>query len=271
MKIFLRKKNNFGLIAGIACAALLMIFVLNIFQAPIRSFFYSVSSPIQKTLWQTGSSVANVLGSFINIAGLKRKVNELTHNNQNLTAENARLRYLEGENEVLRKALDIGLRKEYQLIFANIIGKDISQDYLIIDKGSAENISNDMAAITENKVVVGRVSEVYGNFSKIMLISSAKSSFDGRVMGKDTAGLVKGDGRFGAIFDLISRDKDIAVDDTIITNNLGAVFPAGLLVGTVNNVKKDDVEPFLQVEIKPYFDLNSIDFLFLIAERNEIR
>jgi len=271
MKIFLRKKNNFGLIAGVTAGALLIISVLNIFQAPIKSFFYSISSPVQKTLWQTGSSVANVLGSFVDIAGLKRKVDELVYNNQKLTAETARLRYLENENEVLRKALDVGLQTEYKLIFANIIGKDISQDYLIIDKGLADNVFKDMAAITENKVIVGRISDVYNNFSKIMLISSAKSSFDGRVMGKDTAGLVKGEGRLGAIFDLISRDKDIAVNDTIITNNLGAVFPAGLLVGTVENIKKDDVEPFQQVDIRPSFDLNSINSLFLIAERNEIR
>ncbi len=267
MKIFLRKKTNIGKALGLIATALVIIFLLNIFQTQIKPFFYSVSSPVQKIFWQMGGNASNVFNSFMHIASLKKNMSELDYKNQDLTAENARLKYSENENITLREALNIGLQNEYKLIFSTITGKDISQDFLTIDKGSDDGVSKNMAVITEHKVVVGRVSEVYKNFSKVILISNKKSSFDGKIQDKDISGIVKGNGNLGITLDLISRDKEISMNDTILTSNLSGIFPFGLVVGNVSNIKKDDVEPFQKVEIKPAFDINQTNALFLISSQ----
>jgi len=64
-----------------------------------------------------------------------------------------------------------------------------------------------MPVITEEKVLLGRIEEVYRNFSKVMLISNKKSSFDAEVQGKDVTGLVKGRGNFNLILDLVPYEK----------------------------------------------------------------
>jgi len=51
-----------------------------------------------------------------------------------------------------------------------------------------------------------------------------------------------------------------------VTSSLGGIFPSGLLIGEIENVIKDDTEPFQQAEIKSKFDLKEINLLFVITE-----
>lgn len=265
MKISFRKRGNLKRIILGVFIIFALIFLLNFFQKEVRSLFYSISSPIQKVFWQVGDRVSDFFGGFLQIKKLKNEIDKLELKNQELFAEITALKELKKENQILREALGIELQKDFKLMTARVIGKDISQDYLLIDGGSNDNIAKNMPVITQQKILLGRISEVYKNFSKVMLISNKESSFDGEIQGKDISGIVKGRGNFKLIFDLISREKEISQGDIVISTSLGGIFPAGILVGQVENVEKSDVEPFQFVEIKPAFDINKINTLFLIT------
>ena len=169
----------------------LAIFLLNLFHKETKSFFYSISSPIEKVLWKTGQEISSFFKTMTRIKDLKNEAKDLKFKNQELTFEIVALERLKEENDFLRKAVDIELQKDFKLVLTQIIGKDISQDYILINKGSNDGILKDMPVITEQKVFVGRISEVYKNFSKVMLISSSNSYFDAKIKGKDISGIVK--------------------------------------------------------------------------------
>ena len=99
-----------------------------------------------------------------------------------------------------------------------------------------------------------------------MLISDKNSVFDAKVQEKDISGVVRGEGNFKIILDLIPRDKEVSSGDIVVTSSLGGIFPAGLLVGQISNVKKNDVDPFQYIEINPSFNIKDINILFLITE-----
>ncbi len=242
-----------------------LIFLLNFFQKDVKSFFYSLSTPVQKFFWQIGDSTSDFLNSLFRINSLKKERDELNLENQELLAEIAILKDLKNENKILREALDVGLQKDFKLILSQVIGKDVSQDFLLIDKGSEDGVSKNMPVITQQKVLLGKISEVYKNSSKVMLISDKKSSFDAKIQEKDISGVVKGEGNFRIIFDLIPQDKEISQGDTIITSSLGGIFPSGILVGQIKNIKKSDVEPFQDIEIKPNFEITGINTLFVVS------
>lgn len=265
MKISFKKRGNLKRTILGVFIIFALIFLLNFFQKEVRSFFYLISSPIQKVFWQVGDRVSGFFGGFLQIKKLTNEIDELELKNQELFAEITALKELKKENQILRGALDVELQKDFKLMTARVIGKDISQDYLLIDRGSNDNIAKTMPVITQQKILLGRISEVYKNFSKVMLISDKESSFDGEIQGKDISGIVKGRGNFKLIFDLIPREKEISQGDIVISTSLGGIFPAGILVGQVENVEKSDVEPFQFVEIKPAFDINKINTLFLIT------
>lgn len=243
---------------------ILLVLSLNFYRKEVKTFFYLFSMPIQKTLWQKGERVSEFFETIFEIENLKEENKEFKLKVQEMFVKNNSLKELEKENRFLREALEIGLEKEFKLVLSRVISKDISKDTLLIDKGSEHGISKGFPIITQQKVLVGKISEVYKNFSKIMLISNKESSFDAEISNKDIEGLIKGKGNFSILFDLIPKDKEIFQGDIVVTGALGGVFPKGLLVGEIQEIKKLDIEPFQQAEIKPAFNTKEIENLFII-------
>ncbi len=282
MKFSLKKRR----LLIIILIAALAIFLLNIFQKDVRSFFYSMSSPVQKVLWQAGDKTSDFLESIIKAGDLKNEMNELEVKNQELLAQVVILEELKKENKILREALEIELQKDFKLILSQIISKDISQDFILIDKGSKDGISEDMPVVIQQRVLVGKISGVYENFSKVMLISNKESSFDAKIFTPDgplpetgqpgvdvsgrqegnISGMVRGQENSKILFDLIPKEEEIFKGDIVVTTALGGIFPKGLLVGKIKTIKKIDVEQFQQAEIEPFFDITRADMLFIILD-----
>jgi rod shape-determining protein MreC len=264
MKLFPRLK-----IGIIILLLITLFFVLNLGGATLKNFFYLISSPIQKTLWRAGDNLSAFFEAVSKIEKLKKEADELQLKNQELLAENTILRELKKENEVLREALEIGLEKEFKLLLSDVIGKDISRDVLLINKGSRDGISKDSPVITRQKALVGEIGEVYKNFSKVILISNKESSFDAKIMGRDDdsdiQGIVKGKGSLKLFLDLVPKEEEIKEGDLVVTTVLGGIFPGGLLVGEIEEVLKNDIEPWQGAEIKSVFNIKELEALFVIT------
>lgn len=247
---------------------ILVILSLNFYRPGVKNFFYLISQPIQKVFWRAGNRVSNFFSSFGSKNYFRKEIEKLTLENQKLLSEIAFLKELEKENEILRGALDIGLQKEFKLILAQIIGKDISQDFILIDKGKKDGILENLPVITQEKVLIGKISKVYENFSKIMLISNKESSFDAKIFTpseKEITGVVRGRGDFKISLELVPQEAELKEGDILITSALAGIYPSELLVGKISKVEKSDVEPFQKVEILPFFDIGIIRHLFIIT------
>jgi rod shape-determining protein MreC len=247
-----------------------IIFVLiifsNIFQEKLRNFSYVISSPFQKILWQAGDKTADFFGIFIGMKEKEEKAWQLEKENQKLIAEIAVLKELKNENKNLRNALGIGLQKKFKLSFAQIIGKDISQDYILINKGTKDGILKNMPVITSQKILLGKISRTYKNFSKVMLLSSKKMSFDANIQSSiDVSGVGRGKGNSKILIGLIPREEDVSKGDLVVSGGLGGTFPEGLLVGRIKNVEKKDTETFQKIEVDPAFNIKKLGGLFIIT------
>lgn len=234
------------------------IFSLNIFQKQVKGFFYDISMPLQSFLWNAGNNSANLFSD--------KKNQSLEQENLSLKARVAELQDVQKENDQLREALQMGIQKEFYTVSAYLIGKDPSEDIVIINKGLRDGLAKGMSVITPSKVVVGKIVEVLRDSSRVMLISDAKSSFDAAIQNKDILGLVRGKGRFSTLFDLIPKDKIPLQGDVVITTFLGGIFPKNLLVGSIESVEKNDTQPFQSALIKPFFDMNSASLVFVITQ-----
>jgi len=248
---------------------LLVIFfvVLNLtdFSNEIKNFFYRISEPLQKTFWRAGAELSNFLAAPLELKILKEENEAIYLKNQELVAENLLLKELKKENEDLREALNLGLQKEFQLIFAQVIGQDVSQDSILINKGEQEGVLKGSPVITGQKVLLGKIGQVYDDFSEVILISNQESSFDVKISEKDVFGVLKGKGNLQVYLDFVPKNKEIALGDLIVSSRLGGICPAGLLVGEIEKVTKLDVETWQTAEIKPSFDLSKTENLFIIS------
>jgi rod shape-determining protein MreC len=235
------------------------------YQKKLKNFFYSISLPLQTTFWQAGIKVSDFFKTISNISNLKKQNEDLKLKNQELLSKIADLENLKNENESLRSALELGLEKEFNLVMARVISKDISEDVIEINKGAKDGISKDLPVITAQKILIGKISEIYENFSKVMLISDKNSTFSAKISGKETTGVIKGLGNFSVFLDLVPKDDEVLPKDLVVTSVLGNVFPEGLLVGEVKGVNKSDINPFQQALIYPFLSINELDQIFIIV------
>ena len=239
---------------------------LTSFGKEVKNLFYLISSPIQNIFWGAGVRMSGFFEFITEMRDLKGENEELKLKIQELLAENIAFKELEKENETLRKALEVGLEKEFQLMLVQVTGKDIAQDFISINKGSRDGISEDarFPVITQEKVLIGRVDKVYKDFSKIILISHSQNSFDGKVADSEILGIVKGKGNLKVGLERISKEEEVKEGDLVVTSALSGVFPPGLLIGKVGQIEKLDPEPFYRAELSPFFNIGELEKLFII-------
>ena len=259
MKLRIFEKKILILVIGI-----LLILSLNFFSKEVKGFFYSVSLPIQKSFWVMGNKTSCFFGAIFEAENLKKENQELRLKLQELLAENVSLKDIKNENQTLRESLQIGLPKDFELILAQVIGKDVSQDTLLLDKGSRDGVSPDMPVITQQKVLLGRISEVYEKFSRVSLISNKNSSFDAEIPDMNISGVVRGQGSSKLALEFILQDKEVKEGDLVVSSSLGGIYPSGLLVGLVKDVEKSDVESFQRTGISPFFNIGELEKIFII-------
>ncbi|MEK7540927.1 MAG: rod shape-determining protein MreC [Patescibacteria group bacterium] len=272
MNVFLTKRNTTlpKILIGVVIFVI-FIGVLNLFQKQLKNFFYFVSEPLQKTFWKAGNSTSNLLGLFSKFSNLTKENEELNIRNQELLGEIISLQQVKTENLALQEIVGNNQNKEFKLITTDAMGIDGEQDFILIDRGLEDGISENMPVINAQKVLFGKIFKVYKNFSKVMLISNRNSVLDAKIQKDDTLsppiyGAIRGEGNLTSVFDLVPLDYEIKNNDILITSSLEGAFPRGLLIGKVTEVNRDDLKPFQTAKIELFFNLKQIDKLFIISD-----
>ncbi len=254
-KLLSRRKVVIG--AGV----LLFLFSLNLVAPQVKGLVVSVFSPLQASLWQTGNKISIFFGG-----GRLRLENEsLTQENFALLSRLAALQDVEKENEELRGMLDLDVQKEFRVVMGEVIGKNLMQDVVSIRGGQDKGIQKGMPVITSEKVAVGKVVESFSASSRVQLISANESTLDAQIIETETTGVVRGQGGQKIILDLIPQDDEFQIGDIVITSNLGDVFPKNLLIGKITEILKTGADPFQKANVKPFFDVKSLERVFVIT------
>lgn len=256
-----KRKTTLIVVMGI-----IVILSLNFFQKEVKGFFYFISSPIQQRLQGAGDNVSDFFAGILDSTKLKKENEDLKLKLQELLTEKTSLEEFKEENHILRDTLGVGLQKEFRLALVELISKDIGQNSILINQGSEDGLSKGMPVITQEKVLLGKISEVYDRFSRVSLISSKDSSFDVEISGRDAFGVIKGNNSQFLNLDFVSQDKEIKQGDLIVSVSLGGIYPKGLLVGLVQEAIENDIEPFYRIKVSSFFNLGETDNILVILD-----
>ncbi len=264
--VYIKRPNKKRRNIVITIVLLMMtIFSLFFFSDGIANTSFRISKPFQAALWSTGDYVFGRTFSILREGDLRREMDLLLNEKEKLTADIVRLRGVREENEILRQALDLKMDKDFDLIMANVSGRDILEDVIVIDRGSNDGIFEGMPVITEKKVIVGRIGKVFDDFSRVTLITHEKSAFEVEIQGRDSIGLIEGKGNFGARLILVPRDRGISEGDALITAPLSSIFPQGLFVGLIKEIERSGSDSFQEAEVSPFFNVRRLNKVFIIT------
>jgi rod shape-determining protein MreC len=237
----------------------------NIFS-PLRSLLLGALSPVQKISYSFSSRLANMTGVFSNIGNLKKENEELLRQNQQLLAENASLKDLENENNLLREQLKLLPRNQFNLEASTVIGQDLRGlgNWIEIDKGERNGIKKGMPVIVSNGILVGKVDEVFSNISKIILISNPQSNINAVDENTGAKGIIKGEFGLGTVLDMVLETDSLNKGDQIITSGIGENMPRGLLIGKANEISQSQDRLFQKAIVTSATKFSSLQFVFVI-------
>ncbi|MBU3895896.1 rod shape-determining protein MreC [Patescibacteria group bacterium] len=265
MMIAYSKKNRPSRFLIIGLVVVLLFLALNVFSSSIRNFFYCLTSPLQGALWGGGQTVSNFFSPLFALSALKNENIQLSLENHGLLARVEELKDVKQENQALRIALKTGLSSGFNLSLARIIEKDPSDEAILIDKGARDGISVGAAVINEQRVLYGTVSDVYANYSKVLLLNHESFISDIKIQDKDILGIVKGRG--GSMrLELIPQEADLQERDVLLTSGFKGLYPANLLIGRAMAPEKEDTKSFQETNVDLFMDLSSVNSLFVLLK-----
>lgn len=230
---------------------------------------------IQGWLYRPAGAVARFFGDLRDLRNVYEENAVLRASLLNYVALQAQVRDLEMENERLRKIA--GLMQSPRgktLIPANVVDRqpDLWHDIITIDVGSAQGVEKDMAVVTADNALVGRVLTVRNHSAVVQLITDTAHrpvGISALIVGlgpTPPSGIiskVSPDKRFLQMTS-IGMDYDVKPGLTVETSGYGGLFPKGLIIGTVSSVTLGEDGLTKTALVKPMADLDNLQEVFVV-------
>ena len=159
----------------------------------------------------------------------------------------------------------------YQTINATTVMRNVDQwhDFIVINKGSQQGIKENMAVLSKEGFLIGKVISVNELSAKVKLIknqdfgSKVSAIIDGK---DDSIGTVEGYDYVEDELVMTQVSKNVTVEqgDAVITSGLGGVYPRSLLIGYVDRVEvsKDGLTQTLY--LKGEKNYNNMDYVIIV-------
>ncbi len=182
-----------------------------------------------------------------------------------LENEVVRLRELAIENERLRELLAFAQETPMQLIPARLIGKDASNwsRSIIIDKGQRDRIKVNMPVIGSCGLV-GIVNEVGSELSRVRLLLDPSSSVSAILQRNREIGLLKGCLKDNCRMEYIDISSMVRKGDIALTSGFSQLYPRGLLIGKVREVRIEPRGLYKIAIVEPSVDFSRLEEVFCI-------
>ena len=138
-------------------------------------------------------------------------------------------------------------------------------NYITINRGRKHGVVPEMAVVSPNGIV-GIITNVSQNYSIAISVLNSKIGISARLKYLDYFGSIIWEQKSYDIAKLngIPNHIKINIGDTVITSGYSAIFPEGLLIGTIKDYKKNNQDNFYSIEVKLSQDMKKVKNIYLI-------
>lgn len=232
-----------------------------------------VLTPLQKVTSALSGGAASVWEKYTSI-------DDVMDRNEQLEAENAELRQqmvdydrIKAENDAYKALARIqDTNSEASYVSAFVIGRDPLDEFggFTLDQGSTDGVAVNDAIISDRGYLLGVVVEVDATSCKVMTSLHPSFNAAGVISRTRENGILTGSADYAADGQCVLTNLDRATEarkgDQVITTGLGGVFPANLLVGTVQEVVPEQSGKSSSAVILPGADPRTVKHVFIITE-----
>ncbi len=232
-------------------------------QRVIRAWAQAIAAPFQRVTTGAGSTGAGLFQYFSNLRHAASENEELKQKVEQMEIELRDLRETADENERLKGLLGLKEDNKYGIVAARVIARDPSLwfDTVTINRGRSSGVELNMPVVTRGGIV-GRVVATSPWTAQVMLITDEKAAA-GAVVGQlgesNALGSVKGLGEGGLVeMRYVSGLEEVKTGDYVVTTGQDGIYPPGLNVGEVIDVKHGSATQPHVIHIKPSARLDEL-------------
>ncbi len=217
------------------------------------------------------SSANFVSGSIFSLKSSVTDYFDLKEQNEKLSEENRRLRsWLQNAKTSIPEidSSHISTSNNFSILGARVINNSFSKtkNQITLDQGRKEGVVIDMGVIS-SEGIVGIVSHVSENYASVQSVLNTKSQIVAKFKKSNHFGTLVWNAKKPNIVQLkeIPRIAPVAIGDTIVTDGKSAIFPAGILIGTVKDFEIEEVGDYYRINVELFTDMTSVKFVYLVS------
>lgn len=229
----------------------------------------AIVTPLQKLSSSISYTVTGYFERFFHADDIAKENEQLQEQIRELQNQLVDYEQYKQENENLREFL--GIKEEnpdFELEPASVVARDPNDRFysFTIDKGSLDGISPYDTVISADGLV-GRVKEVGLNWSKVLTLLDPSMDIGAYVSRTRDIGVVTGDVALAqegmCKLTYLPRESGAARGDLVVTTG-GSLYPGGLIVGSISEVRTEKGEISLYAVVTPAADIRSVKQVMVI-------
>ena len=261
------------LILLLILSVLLMIFTSVLEQGMIRERGGRLILFIQRSFGTSLERIKDGFGSLRRLREMRVQYESVLQTLSDYRGIEREAVELRRENRVLKDQLGFSREMEFTNIPARIIARDPSNLFssITIDKGSMDGIRVGTAVTSFQDGffgLMGKIESVGTRSSQVRPIVDQDIYVAGRMERSRHQGLVQGRGNENG--ELIMRYVNksaraaIGVNDLVVTSGMNSIYPPGIHVGRVSEVRSLEYANSLDIILVPIINVGSAEYVFLL-------
>ena len=273
MKQFFRNNGALILIAAVLLAAVLAVGAFILGGDPLADVLGVITTPFRSL----SSAAAEWVEERYDRAF---RYDALEESNEELKSRVADLEKLERDyedavrqNELYRELLGLAQKRSDFVFEEAMVTQRTTSSWArtaTLNKGSKQDVEENDCVVDQYGNLVGIVTEVDYTSCVMSYVTDAEVELGGRVARTDDAAILEGDftlmldGRLKLSY--LPEDTELISGDQITTSGLGLVYPAGLVVGTIESIHTEANGLDRYAVVRPAADLDGQKYVFIIKE-----
>ncbi|MBK6378633.1 MAG: rod shape-determining protein MreC [Chitinophagaceae bacterium] len=161
--------------------------------------------------------------------------------------------------------------RKYQYYPARVVYNSVAaqNNFIVLGRGSSQNIKLGMGVIDPNSGVVGVVTEVSSGYAVVMSLLHKDSHLSGKLLKGGETGTLNWDGKTPNIISLAGIPKGVKVvkGDTIISSGFSTSIPKGMMMGIVEEVKSDKSTNNHLIKFRTAANFYNLEFAYVIENK----
>ena len=148
---------------------------------------------------------------------------------------------------------------------ASVLARSISDEgTILINLGEQDELRPGLAVIVEGGHLIGVIESVNHDSSVVRLSTDDQSHIPASVYGDTrTIGLVEGQDGFLLRLNFVTQDQELTPEQVVATSGLDGSLPAGLIIGVIDSVIKEERAPFQSALVRPLFDSQFYSYVYV--------